>query len=78
MSARHNCPARKAFRATITKSAQEPEFSENIAGVLLTLSKNVLKLWLLGAFGEVECTGFSPKELAEPSLSNGAAFPPFR
>src|SRR5882724_128628 len=27
MSARHNCPAHKAFRAAITKSAQEPTLS---------------------------------------------------
>jgi hypothetical protein len=40
----YNSPDYKAFRAAITKSAQEPEFTENIAGVLLTLSKNVLEL----------------------------------
>jgi hypothetical protein len=28
------------------------EFAENIAGVLLTLSKNVLELWLLSTFGD--------------------------
>jgi len=31
--------------------------TENIAGVLLTLSKNVLALWLLGAFGDKASRG---------------------
>jgi hypothetical protein len=30
------------------------EFAENIAGVPLTLSKNVLEFWLLATFGDIE------------------------
>ena len=36
-----------------TKYDQEPEFTENIAGVPLILSKDVLELWLLGEWHEV-------------------------
>jgi hypothetical protein len=47
----------------VTKYDQEPEFTENIAGVPLTLSKDVLELWLLASFdtdGEVRNTSDSP------------------
>jgi hypothetical protein len=33
------------------------ELIENIRDILLTLSKNMLELWLLGAFGECQVIG---------------------